>query len=216
MTDEVGEEITIAVEGTVLKGMLRVPDDAEGVVVFACANCQRSCKADFLANLLPQNSLATVRVDLLTVAEDALYEDRLDLELLTSRLAAVVNWVRKHSGLVDLPVGLFGVGTSGSSALKLAAVLDTNIRAVVVWDGRPDLAGQFLTAVTAPTLFIVGEMDELVRDLNQLAFSKLGGEKELVVIAGATHKFEDFGAMEAVGERAADWFASHLALTKSR
>ena len=216
MTNEIGENVTIALEGAVLKGTLRVPDDAEGVVVFACANCQRSCKADFLANLLPQNSLATVRVDLLTSSEDALYEDRLDLEMLTNRLAAVVRWTRTQLGLGQLPLGLFGVGTSGSSALKLAASPESPVAAVVVWDGRPDLAGKFLAAVKPPTLFIVGEKDDLVRGLNQVAFDKLGGEKELVVIAGATHKFEDFGAMEAVGERAADWFSSHLALAKSR
>ncbi len=216
MKEEMGDSVSIEVNGAVLKGVVRVPEDAEGVVAFACANCHRSCKADFLANLLPQNSLATVRVDLLTSSEDALYEDRLDLEMLTERLARVASWIKSQPGIGKLPLGLFGVGTSGASALKLAATTGNDIFAVVAWDGRPDLAGKFLASITTPTLLIVGEKDELVRGLNQVAFDKLRGEKEMVVIAGATHKFDDFGAMEAVGERAADWFSSHLVLTKPR
>ncbi|HEV2350535.1 MAG TPA: dienelactone hydrolase family protein [Terriglobia bacterium] len=212
MSDEMGKSVSIVVNDEVFNGVLRVPEDAEGVVLFACANCRRNCKADFLANLLPQNSLATLRLDLLTAAEDALYEDRLDLELLTQRLAGAARWIKSQPELAALPLGLFGVGTSGAAALSLAAGAD--IFAVVAWDGRPDLAKSYLDSVKAPILLIVGEKDALVRELNSLAFEKLRGEKELLVISGATHKFDDFNALEAVGERAADWFAGHLSVAK--
>ncbi|HLY63149.1 MAG TPA: dienelactone hydrolase family protein [Terriglobia bacterium] len=212
MADELGKSVAINVKGVVFNGVLRVPDDALGVVLFACANCHRNCTSDFLANFLPQNSLATLRVDLLTAAEDALYEDRLDMDLLTQRLAGVASWIKSQPGLAELPLGLFGVGTSGAAALTLAAAAGSDIFAIVGWDGRPDLAESYLASVKAPILLIVGEKDELVRELNSLAFEKLRVEKELLVISGATHRFDDFGALEAVGERAADWFAGHLAV----
>lgn len=208
MSYETGKAVSIVVNENIFAGILRVPDDAEGVVLFACANCRRNWTSDFLANFLPQNSLATLRVDLLTPSEDALYEDRLDLEMLTQRLAGVARWIKSQPALAALPLGLFGVGTSGAAALSLAAGGD--IFAVVAWDGRPDLADSYLASVKAPILLIVGEKDELVKELNSLAFEKLRGEKELLVISGATHKFDDFNALEAVGERAADWFAGHL------
>jgi putative phosphoribosyl transferase len=210
MSDEIGKSVSIDFNGVSFKGVLRVPDDAQGVVLFACANCRRNCTSDFLANLLPQNSLATLRLDLLTAAEDALYEDRLDLEMLTQRLAVAARWIKSQPGLAALPLGLFGVGTSGAAALSLAAAAGSDVCAVVAWDGRPDLADSYLASVKAPILLIVGEKDELVRELNNLAFEKLRGEKEMLVISGATHKFDDFNALEAVGERAADWFAGHL------
>jgi len=210
MSEENGKLVSIDINGVAFSGVLRVPEDAEGVVLFACANCHRNCKSDFLANFLPQNSLATLRVDLLTAAEDALYEERLDLAMLTQRLASVAQWIKSQPGLGTLPLGLFGVGTSGAAAVSLAAAAGTDIFAVVAWDGRPDLADSYLASVKAPILLIVGEKDELVRELNNLAFEKLRSEKEMLVISGATHKFDDFNALEAVGERAADWFAGHL------
>jgi len=216
MREESGESVSIAVNGVLLDGVYRLPDEAEGAVLFACDNRHRTTQPDFLANLLPQNSLATVLVDLLTAAEDALYEDRLDLELLTARLAVVARWINGQSELCDLPLGLFGVGTSGACALRLAAMLGSRIGAVVAWDGRPDLAEEFLALVSAPTLLIVGGKDDLVRDLNQRAYSKLGAEKELVVIPGATHVFEEGGALQAAGERAAEWFVNHLGRANTR
>jgi putative phosphoribosyl transferase len=212
MKEQTGETISIKVYEVTLEGVVRIPDETEGAVLFACANHHRNPQIDFLANMLPQNSLATVRVDLLTPAEDALYEDRLDLELLTKRLARVAGWVKGQPWLEDLTLGLFGIGTSGSSALELAASLKQAIGAVVMWDARPDLAAKYLGYVTAPTLLIVGGQDNLVRQLNEKAFQQLGGEKQLVVIPGATHLFEEPGALQAVGEKAADWFSNHLAL----
>lgn len=212
MFEELGKSVSINVNGVTFSGVLRVPDEAEGVVLFACANCRRNCTSDFLANFLPQNSLATLRVDLLTAAEDALYKGHPDLVMLTERLAAVARWVKSQPEIAALPLGLFGVGASGAAALSLAAAAGSDIFAVVIWDGRPDLADSYLASVKAPILLIVGEKDELVRELNNLAFERLRGEKELLVISGATHKFDDFNALEAVGERAADWFACHLAV----
>jgi len=211
MKEETGESVSIEVHDAALEGVLRVPDEAEGTVLFACANHHRSPQVTFLANLLPQNSLATVQFDLLTLAEDALYEDRLNLQLLTDRLARVAGWAKGQPGLDDLPLGLFGIGTSGTAALELAASLRHEISAVVVWHGRPDLAEQLLGFVTAPTLLIVGGNDDLVRKLNEQVFQKLHVEKDLVVIPGATHSFEEPGALQAVGEKAADWFSNYMA-----
>ena len=216
MREESGEPVSIKVDDVVLEGVLRVPDEAEGTVLVACANHHRSPQAEFLANLLPQDSLATLRVDLLTLAEDALYEDRLNLDLLSDRLARVAGWMKGQPGLEDLPLGLFGVGTSGTSALELAASLGHEIRAVVAWDGRPDLVEKLLRYVTAPTVLIVGSEDELVRKLNEKAYGQLQAEKALIVVPGATHRFVEPGAVQAVGERAAGWFSTHLALAGAR
>jgi len=210
MREQSGESVSINVDDAILEGVLRVPDDAEGTVLLACANHQRTPHAEYLADLLPRNSLATLRVDLLNPDEDALYEDRLNLELLTDRLARTAGWIKGQAGLDDLPLGLFGVGTSGTSALALAASLRHEISAVVAWEGRPDLVEKLLRFVTAPTLLIVGGEDQLVRQLNESVYAQLEVEKELIVIPGATHRFVEPRAVEAVGERAAAWFSAHL------
>lgn len=212
MKEQSGESVSIQVDDAVLDGVLRVPDEAGGAVLVACANHLRTPQAEYLADLLPQSSLATLRVDLLTLAEDALYEDRLNLGLLTDRLAQVAGWLKGQPGLDDLSLGLCGVGTSGTSALELAASLRHEIVAVVAWESRPDLIEKLLHYVTAPVLLIVGGEDQFVRQRNEKAYGQLQAEKALVVIPGATHRFVEPGTVRAVGERTAGWFSNHLAL----
>jgi putative phosphoribosyl transferase len=154
--------------------------------------------------------LATLRVDLLSSAEDALYEDRLNLNLLSDRLANAAGWLKGQPALDDLRVGLLGVGTSGTSVLELAASLRQEVAAVVLWEGRPDLVQHLLPYVTAPTLLIVGGQDSLVLRHNQDAYAALRGVKEFLVIPGATHRFVEPGAVRAVVERAGGWFSNHL------
>jgi len=215
MITDSGELVSIKARDAFLDGDLRVPDDAEGSVVVACANHHRTPQADYLARLLPQNSLATLRVDLLNLSEDGLYEDRLNLSLLSDRLAYAAGWLKGQPGLDDLPMGFFGVGTSGTSVLELAASLRNEVGAVVVWEGRPDLVSKLLRHVTAPTLLIVGGEDRLVLEHNQGIYGELRCERELLLVPGATHSFAEAGAIKALLERAGSWFSSHLPVVPS-
>ena len=215
MTIDAGELVSISARGVSLDGALRVPDDAEGSVVVACANHHRNPQAEYFARCLPQSGLATLRVDLLNPAEDALYEDRLDMDLLSDRLACAAGWLRGQAGLDELPLGLFGVGTSGSAVLELAASLKHEISSVVVWEGRPDLVRELLRSVSAPTLLIVGGEDRLVMEHNQEVCGEFSSEKELLLIPGASHECTEPGAMEAVLERAGSWFTNRLSVVRS-
>jgi alpha-beta hydrolase superfamily lysophospholipase len=147
---------------------------------------------------------------LLTSAEDRNYETRFDIDLLTRRLVAVTAWIRNESETRDLPLGLFGASTGAASALRLAATLGREVGAVVSRGGRPDLASGFLSKVTAPTILIVGGEDDVVLELNRKAYEELRCQKELFVIPGATHLFEEPGTLEAVADKAAEWFTKHL------
>jgi len=206
------KQILVQTEGLTLPGILGVPAGAQGAVLFAhgSGSSRFSPRNNFVAEVLRQHRLATLLIDLLTQAEDQLYENRFDIELLTRRLAAVTHWLRTKSEVRHLPVGLFGASTGAASALRLAAQLGEGIYAVVSRGGRPDLAEEFLARVSAPTLLIVGGADDVVLELNRRAYEQLGAEKELAVIPGATHLFEEPGALEAVADQAAEWFARHL------
>lgn len=217
MKEQTGEPVVIAAGGTVLEGVLRVPDDPEATVIVAHGRGRRlDLRDNFLANVLPQHSLATLLVDLLTPAEDGLYENRLNIKLLTERLASVEAWLKGESGVCHLPLGLLGIDTAAASALRLASSLESGISAVVSVSGRPDLAQEFLAGVTVPTLLIVGGSDELVLGLNRQAYYKLQAEKELVIIPGVADLFEDFGALEEAGDRSSEWFSRHLTASHPR
>ena len=149
-------------------------------------------------------------IDLLTPKEDKIYETRFDIELLTQRLHSIAEWIKSESSVKDLPLGLFGASTGAASALRLAAWLGDGIYAVVSRGGRPDLVEDYLAQVTAPTLLIVGGDDNVVLELNRKACEQLRTEKELAIIPGATHLFEEPGALEAVATKATEWFVSHL------
>lgn len=193
--------------GSEVVGDLTVPGDASSVVVFAhgSGSSRHSPRNRLVAEALQQRSLATLLLDLLTEDEERDRSNVFDIELLASRLVAATGWAAGRADLGSLPVGYFGASTGAAAALWAAAELGDQVAAVVSRGGRPDLAGQRLKAVTVPTLLIVGERDEQVLELNRQAQRDLGGPSELAIVAGATHLFEEPGALEQVASLAADW-----------
>ncbi len=149
-------------------------------------------------------------MDLLTEQEDSAYETRFNIDLLTERLLLATRWVQEQPRTKDLQIGYFGASTGAAAALKAAAIEGSKIGAVVSRGGRPDLAGEALTRVQSPTLLIVGGRDTVVLQLNREALAKLKGKKELVIIPGATHLFEEPGALEEVARLATEWFKQYL------
>jgi putative phosphoribosyl transferase len=164
-----------------------------------------------VARELRRSGLATLLLDLLTLQEDRDYEMRFDIDLLTERLADAVQFAGKHAPTRSLRLGLFGASTGAASALRVAAALPDAVKAVVSRGGRPDLAGeQTLPEVKAPTLLIVGSLDYGVIELNEAAERLLRCEKEVAIVNGATHLFEEPGALEEVAHLACGWFLHHL------
>lgn len=198
--------------GLVLNGDLWLPDDAAGLVVFAhgSGSSRFSPRNREVAASLNEKGLATLLFDLLTDKEAGNREKVFDIELLADRLVAVTRWLHDEPGIDDLPVGYFGASTGAAAALCAAAKLGAEIRAVVSRGGRPDLAASRLAAVQAPTMLIVGGADWQVLELNEGAAKLLRCEHELVVVPGATHLFEEPGALERVAELAGSWFSAHL------
>ena len=196
-----------------LEGMLELPEHATGIVVFAhgSGSSRLSPRNNFVARELHAARLGTLLMDLLTSEEDQSYETRFDIDLLTRRLADTTRWLRDQRVAKILPVGLFGASTGAAAALRVAADLPDDVKAVVSRGGRPDLAGnENLARVFAPTLLIVGGEDFQVIDLNRAAYRELRGEKELAIVAGATHLFEEPGALANVATLAARWFGRYL------
>ena len=201
--------------GTVrLPGMLEVPADVEGLVIFAEASgsSRHAPRNRAVANVLREARLATLLMDLLTAGEDRHYETRFDIGLLTTRLSAAVKWAGLQTASARLGIGLFGAGTGAGAALHVAAALRSQIGAVVCRSGRPDLASRSaLGLVKAPTLLVVsGEDHELVGP-NERAFTSLRGEKELEIVPGAARDFESPAALDRMAGLTAGWFARHLA-----
>lgn len=211
----VEEDIPIGVADTVLRGDLEVPAGAGGIVLFAhgSGSSRSSPRNRRVAAQLRNAGLGTLLFDLLTEAEESAEAStgryRFDIALLATRLAAVTDWVAETRGK-RLNLGYFGASTGAAAALVAAAAKPDTIRAVVSRGGRPDLAGPALPDVRAPTLLLVGGDDTVVLDLNRRALRELGCAKELVVVPGATHLFEEPGALETVAEHAARWFARYL------
>lgn len=202
------ERVTIDADHARLDGVLEWPDKPVGIVVFAhgSGSGRLSPRNNYVAEVLRQAALGTLLLDLLTPHEDEQYERRFDIALLTERLDAAIAWLGK-----GLPVGLFGASTGAAAALRAAARQDADIAAVVSRGGRPDMAGQHaLQQVRAPTLLIVGSLDDAVIDLNRAALSLLRCEKQLEIIPGASHLFEEPGTLEAAAALAAAWFRRHL------
>jgi len=195
-----------------LPGILRRPADARGLVIFAhgSGSSRLSPRNTSVAKALESYGLATLLFDLLTEEEASDRRNVFDISLLTTRVAAAVRWAREAGDLADLPVGLFGASTGAASALAGAAAMPDAVGAVVSRGGRPDLAGEALSEVRAPTLLIVGGRDEVVIDLNEQARSKLRCPSELRIVEGATHLFEEPGTLEEVVVLAAEWFGTHL------
>jgi dienelactone hydrolase len=210
-------EIEIPIDGEVIRGDLAVPPHRAAVVVFAhgSGSSRHSPRNRQVARRLQQDSLATVLVDLLTEQEEAVDlrsgHLRFDVNLLAGRLAATSRWLETRPDVAGLPVGYFGASTGAAAALVAAAAdPEPRVGAVVSRGGRPDLAGDALDRVRAPTLLIVGGRDEHVLDLNRQAARRLSSEHRLDVVPGATHLFEEPGALEQVGDLAAGWFVRWL------
>ena len=211
--DRVAEqEIVMTLDGELHRGSLNLPAGAQGLVVFAhgSGSSRLSGRNRFVAERLAEAGVATLLFDLLTEVEDRDYAMRFDIELLTHRLLGATAWVRGQAALRTLSLGYFGASTGAAAALKAAAALGESVRAVVSRGGRPDLAMTELADVKAPVLFIVGGNDDVVIELNQAAFARLGGRKELLIVPGATHLFEEPGTLEEVARLAATFFVRHL------
>ena len=208
------EERAVSVEmGPVtLEGDLALPDQAAGIVLFAhgSGSGRYSPRNRAVAQALQQDGLGTLLIDLLTEEEEEIDLEtrhlRFDIPMLAERLAGAIDWLGDHESTRNLPIGLFGASTGAGAALIAAVNRPDQVRSVVSRGGRPDLAEEALPRVTAPTLLIVGGLDEVVIGLNQLAYHQLKCEKRLEIIPGATHLFEEPGALEQVSTRARAWF----------
>lgn len=209
-------EVRIPCGGITLGGELGIPSGAPGVVIFAhgSGSSRFSPRNQYVARTIRESGNGTLLFDLLTAEEEQ--EDnvtarlRFDIGMLANRLVAVTRWLSTQPGTRDLGVGYFGSSTGGGAALVAAAELGQGIDAVVSRGGRPDLAGDALRWVEAPTLLIVGGYDQVVIQLNKEALAELRCEKELKVVPGATHLFEEPGALESVARFAGEWFRRHL------
>ncbi|MCG7756305.1 MAG: dienelactone hydrolase family protein [Nitrosomonas sp.] len=196
-----------------LSGDLVLPPAASGVVLFAhgSGSSRFSPRNTYVAKVLQQQGIGTLLFDLLTRAEDQDYALRFDIDLLTQRLLAATLWLQKNAATKTLKTGYFGASTGAAAALQAAAKMQDAVAAVVSRGGRPDLAGEVaLSQVTAPTLLIVGGADYGVIELNEQAYALMTCVKKLVLVPGATHLFEEPGALEQVAQFAADWFLSCL------
>ncbi|MER6124957.1 phosphoribosyltransferase family protein [Streptomyces sp. NPDC001795] len=196
-----------------LRGELTVPEDAAGIVVFAhgSGSSRHSPRNKFVAAGLNRAGLGTLLFDLLTEDEERDRANVFDTGLLAGRLADATRWLRGRPEAEGLAIGYFGASTGAAAALWAAAEPEAHVAAVVSRGGRPDLAGPRLAAVTAPTLLIVGGADPTVLDLNRQAQARLRCENRLAIVPGATHLFEEPGALEAVTDLARDWFTDHMA-----
>lgn len=205
-------DVRIPVGRAALEGELVVPAGARGLVLFAhgSGSSRKSPRNTFVAERLHRRGLATLLMDLLTEEEDLVRRNRFDVGLLTERLATATRWAGGRGDVGRLPLGYFGASTGAACALRAAADLGHRVGAVVSRGGRPDLAGDALPRVRAPTLLIVGGADDVVIDLNRDAFDRLSCERKLEIVPGATHLFEEPGALEQVAELAASWFETHL------
>jgi putative phosphoribosyl transferase len=209
--------VNIPVGEVLLKADLTIPHSATSVVVFAhgSGSSRHSNRNRFVAAELQAAGLATLLMDLLTESEESVDDVsgrlRFDIPLLARRLTAATDWIAMEPATRELPVGYFGASTGAGAALVAAAERPDRVAAVVSRGGRPDLAGDALARVRSATLLIVGERDPLVLQLNKLALANLTAEARLEIVPGATHLFEEPGALEMVAELAREWFTRHLA-----
>ncbi len=206
------QDVRIPLDGETHLGTLGLPAKPCGLVLFAhgSGSSRLSTRNRFVAEYLRREGIATLLFDLLTEDEDRTYETRFDIDLLTRRLLGATRWVRQQPAARGLALGYFGASTGAAAALRAAAEPDSDIHAVVSRGGRPDMALAELPRVAAPTLLIVGGHDGVVIQLNRQAYAALRAEKKLSIIPGATHLFEEPGALEEAARQAATWFTRHL------
>jgi pimeloyl-ACP methyl ester carboxylesterase len=213
----VAHALRVPVVDIALDADVVTPDQPVGMVLFAhgSGSSRGSPRNRAVASVLQDAAFATVLVDLLTDrearADSVTGTFRFDLDLLAGRLIGLVDWLWTHEPVARLPIGLFGASTGSAGAMVAAAARGDMVRAVVSRGGRPDLAREFLPLVQQPTLLLVGGLDEVVLDLNREALRELRGEAQLEIVPGATHLFEEPGAMEQVAQSACAWFTRHVA-----
>jgi putative phosphoribosyl transferase len=211
------EQVSIPAGTVLLAGDLIIPENTDGIVAFAhgSGSSRHSRRNQFVAGVLQEGRLATLLMDLLSEEEEVedayTAEYRFNIPMLAERLVAAVDWLSAYSETARFNIGLFGASTGGAAALIAAANRPNKVKAVVSRGGRPDLAANFLSRVQAPALLIVGSNDEPVIEMNQMALDKMTCPKELVLVPGATHLFEEPGALEQVARLARQWFAKNLA-----
>jgi len=212
-------EVQIQAGRAILSGTLRLPKRAGALVLFAhgSGSSRHSPRNQFVARTLNDAGLATLLFDLLTQEEEAIdmqtRELRFNIHLLAERLVHATKWAKQQPQTSDLRIGYFGSSTGGAAALVAAVDVPQDVGAVVSRGGRPDLAGEALPKVQAPTLLVVGGNDYIVIELNEHARDRMRCEVKLEIVPGATHLFEEPGALEKVAKLASDWFVNHI--TKS-
>ena len=212
----ISKEILIRINGKSIFGNLEIPPKAEGLIIFAhgSGSSRFSTRNNYVARILNKNNLGTLLFDLLTAEEEKIdnytAEYRFNIELLAKRLIDVTDWLIKEPSLKNLKLGYFGASTGAAAALAAAAKRPNIIYAVVSRGGRPDLAMESLHGVKAPTLLIVGGEDFEVIELNRTAYENISAKKKLKIMPGATHLFEEPGALEEVSRLSAEWFTRYL------
>jgi len=216
MPEQEAGQVQVQTSGVILEGNLLMPDDAQGVILFAhgSGSSRHSSRNQYVAKMLRSARLGTLLIDLLTSEEERVDQQtrqlRFDIEMLATRLVGATDWLAQQPQTQGLSVGLFGASTGGGAALIAATKRQDRIGAVVSRGGRPDLAKEYLPLVQCPTLLIVGANDAPVIVMNREAFDRLTVTKELTLVAGATHLFEEPGALEEVARLATDWFVRVL------
>ena len=213
MKTRIDHDVIITGEVLTLNGVLGIPPNPSGVVLFAhgSGSGRLSPRNTFVARQLQEHGLATLLLDLLTADEAEDRQNVFDINLLADRLLLANAWLGRGARTMGLPIGLFGASTGAGAALQAAARNPSKVHAVVSRGGRPDLAEAYLSSVTAPTLLIVGGNDDPVVKMNQSAYERLTCEKHMIIVPGATHLFEEPGALEQVAEEANRWFLRFLA-----
>lgn len=215
-------EVEIPVEGSHLQGLLAIPEQARGIVIFAhgSGSSRFSVRNQSVARHLNELGLATLLFDLLTNDENLMDERdgryRFNISLLAHRLLAAIHWIRNNPKTHVLPIGLFGASTGAAAAIAAAVELPELINSIVSRGGRPDLAGMgALHELRSPTLFIIGSDDRDVIELNRIASHELRCNTKTIIISGATHLFEETGALDQVIDHTASWFLEHFMISKT-
>lgn len=209
------ELVNIRSDSIIMEGMLELPDEPTGMVLFAhgTGSSRFSPNNKTIAAALHEADVGTLLLDLLTTHEDRDFGMQFNVDILTQRLAGAATWLTLHESTRKLPLGLFGSGSGAAAALQFAARGESKIAAIVARGGRPDLTGSsVLATVSVPTLLIVGELDETIATLNRAAYEALRCEKQLTLIHGATHRFEEPGTLAEVASLSVSWFTQHFPL----
>lgn len=213
--------VRVPIGDRALHGDLLVPPRPIGVVVFAhgSGSSRHSPRNQYVAQDLEERGFATLLIDLLSPDEEAIdvhtAEYRFDIGLLTERLVMIIDWMHAGPSTQAWPIGIFGASTGGAAALVAASVRPDEVRAVVSRGGRPDLSGAALSHCAAPTLLIVGALDQAVLEMNEDAMRRMRGPVSLEIVPGATHLFEEPGALDRVAQLAGDWFTRYLSPSDS-